>query len=300
MTSISDLNILFCYNQEKLGAIKRANCIQNQTPKEIEVHTIPTQKIQDIDDEYTHVILDKTAINIPIEQKYEQKLVLTNCHRERYQNLNVNEMLVHDFKMPYTVCRYNLQYPYEQQYEYIGPLIKDIQPKTVEDKEKRLLVLSGHAYLFELAKYIVEYADDVKWTIMTKTEQEYRTLKELNNYGHEIVYTQEIEPFLSEAKYVVHYGSHQLTLECIWANCVQLIIPPLNSRYYYQHAHRISEFIIGSLAYDFFHRVPIERKYRIIRNIRCNYRSYRHNLQNYRSKVVSCTQPTTFIQNLKT
>ena len=319
MTSISDLNVLFCYNQEKLGAIKRANCIQKQVPKEIEIHTIPVQKIQDIDDEYTHVILDKTTINTSIgqEQKYEQKLVLTNCHREQYQKLDVNEMLVYDYKMPYTICRYNLQHPYEQQYKYIGPLVKDIQPKPIEEKDKRLLVLSGHTYLFELAKYIVENVhtektneddiDNVKWTIVTKTIQEYKTLKELNNYGHDIVYTNEIEPLLTDAKYAVHYGSHQLTHECIKANCVQLIVPPLYSRYYFQHAYRVSEFIIGSMAFDFFHKVPIERKYRIIRSIRCNYRSYRHNLSKYREileknedRVITCTLPMIFTRNSKT
>jgi len=312
----SDLNILFCYNQEKLGAIKRANCIQKQIPKEIEVHTIPVQEIQDIDDEYTHVILDKTTVNTPIEQEYEQKSILTNCHRERYQKLDVNEMLVYDYIIPYAICRYNLQYPYEQQYKYIGPLVKDIQPKLIEEKDKRLLVLSGHTYLFELAKYIVENVytektnesdiDNVKWTIVTKTIREYKILKELNNYGHDIVHTNEIEPLLADAKYVVHYGSHQLTHECIKANCVQLIIPPPYSRYYFQHAYRVNEFIIGSMAFDFFRKVSVDRKYRIIRSIRCNYRSYRHNLNKYRerlkneNRVITCTLPMIFTQNSKT
>lgn len=305
MTSISDLNILFCYNQEKLGAIKRAHCLQEQSPKEVELHSVPVQKVQDIDDDFTHVILDKTVANTPIEQNYEQKLVLANCHREQYQNLNVNEMLVYDFKMPYTVCRYNLQYPYERQYTYIGPLVKRVQTKPIEDRAERLFVTNGQHYMFELAKFIVEHVNDVKWIIATKTEKEYEILKDTNNYGHEVVYTKELEPLLERAKYVVHYGSHQLALECISTDQVQLIIPPPHSRYYYQHAFRIREFLIGSFVFDLFHRVPIERKYRIIRRIRCNYKSYRSNLQNYRekeenSKVVTCTLPTLFIQNSKT
>jgi len=303
-------NILFCYNQEKLGAIKRANCIQKQVPKEIEIHTVPVQEIQDIDDEYTHVILDKTAINIPIEQeqkqeqKYEQKLVLTNCHREQYQKLDVNEMLVYDYKMPYTICRYDLQYPYEQQYKYIGPLVEETKPK---DKVDRLLVLGGDIHLFDVAKYIVENVNDVKWVIAPRFTNEYEILKDLNNYDHEIIFTDKIETLLEKAKYVVHYGSHQLTMECIKANCVQLVVPPQYPRYYFQQAYRIRELIIGSFVYDIFHQVSVEYKYKIIQNIEDSFNIYKNNLQRYREKVenenekvVTCTLPMIFTQNSRT
>jgi len=168
---------------------------------------------------------------------------LSNLHRERYQNITYDELLIDDFSMPNTICRYNLQYKYENSYNYIGPLVKEVKPKN---KVKRLLVLNGFPYMYELAKYIVENANDVNWTIAANSEDIFKQLKELNNYDHKVIYTKELEQILSSTKYVVHYGSHQLALECIMNNIVQLIIPPYNSKYFYQHAYRINELLIGS------------------------------------------------------
>ena len=298
----TDFNILFCYDENKIGAKKRAKQFDIKTGKDIEVHLVSKQKVVDVDDDFTHVVIDKTAIDVQMPETVntEQKLVVTNCHRYQYEMLDKDQIIVNDFKLPYTICRYNLQYQHERDYTYMGPLVHKVEP--AKERTERLLVLSGHQHLNELAKYIVENANDVKWTIATHSQEFCQLLKDLNNYDHEIVYTDEIEPLLAKAKYVVHYGSHQLTMECIENDLIQFIIPPLHNRYYFQHAWRAKEFILAAFAYDMFHKIPIERKYQVIRKIRCNFRSYKYNLQQYRKRVSgdsACIPPTTFIQNSK-
>lgn len=295
MTSLDDLNILFCYDEQKIGATKRTKTLKSQF-HDVEIHPIPKQKIEDVNDEFTHIIIDKTATGTNLNYNTENIFYLTNFHRDDYSDISHNQIIVPDYQMPNTICRYNLQNRYENQYNCVGPLIETV---TSKERTERLLVIGKRSYMINLAHWIVGHANDVKWTITSYDKNVCKLLKESNNYDHEVIYTSKIEPLLAKSKYVVHYGSHQLTMECIENNLVQLIIPPLNSRYHQQHAFRIREFKIGSYAFDIFHKIPMDRKYRILRSIRCNYRGYNQNLKNFKNKIQvnKCTSHTIFTRN---